>query len=146
MGVEEEEEEEEGEKFRLLKPRDRRHSKFLHGSRVEDVSWSRSSTSLLSCSLDGHAKIWRNVIVQNTTDSEDSVPKIESVDVNAVDGGARFARLLHVGVDDDDDDFDEKSKEESNDDLDTARAHLVCAGADCAVRFFSPASSSQKRI
>jgi WD40 repeat protein len=146
MGVEEEEEEEEGEKFRLLKPRDRRHSKFLHGSRVEDVSWSRSSTSLLSCSLDGHAKIWRNVIVQNTTDSEDSVPKIESVDVNAVDGGARFARLLRVGVDDDDDDFDEKSKEESNDDLDTARAHLVCAGADCAVRFFSPASSSQKRI
>ncbi len=148
MGVEEEEEEEEeGEKFRLLKPRDRRHSKFLHGSRVEDVSWSRSSTSLLSCSLDGHAKIWRNVIVQNTTDSEDSVPKIESVDVNAVDGGARFARLLRVGVDDDDDDdFDEKSKEESNDDLDTARAHLVCAGADCAVRFFSPASSPQKRI
>jgi WD40 repeat protein len=150
IGVEEEkEEEEEGEKFRLLKPRDRRHSKFLHGSRVEDLSWSRSSTSLLSCSLDGHAKIWRNVIVQNTTDSEDSVPKIESVDVNAIDGGARFARLLPVGgvaAAAAAADFNEKSEEESHDDLDTARAHLVCVGADCAVRFFAPASKSQKRI
>jgi len=146
IGVEEEKEEEEGgEKFRLLKPRDRRHSKFLHGSRVEDLSWSRSSTSLLSCSLDGHAKIWRNVIVQNTTDSEDSVPKIESVDVNAIDGGARFARLLRVGGVAADD-FNEKSEEESHDDLDTARAHLVCVGADCAVRFFAPASKSQKKI
>ena len=163
---EEEEEEEEvhiSRKFQLLKLHDRRHSKFFHASRVEDIQWSRSSSSFLSCSLDGHAKIWRNVVGKKT-----KLP-VDVADVAAVDGGARCAQFLYTAAtrdetsasnetsskqhneqqpsddvihkegrrrfcDDDDDDDD--------DDGVTASAHLVCVGADCAVRFFSPSSSS----
>ena len=157
----EEEEEEEvhiSRKFQLLKLHDRRHSKFFHASRVEDIQWSRSSSSFLSCSLDGHAKIWRNVVGKKT-----KLP-VDVADVAAVDGGARCAQFLYTAAtrdetsasnetlskqhneqpsdvihkegrrrfcDDDDDD----------DDGVTASAHLVCVGADCAVRFFSPSSS-----
>ena len=157
----EEEEEEEvhiSRKFQLLKLHDRRHSKFFHASRVEDIQWSLSSSSFLSCSLDGHAKIWRNVVGKKT-----KLP-VDVADVAAVDGGARCAQFLYTAAtrdetsasnetlskqhneqpsdvihkegrrrfcDDDDDD----------DDGVTASAHLVCVGADCAVRFFSPSSS-----
>ena len=115
--------------FRLLKPRDRRHSKFLHSSRIEDVHWSRSSTSFLSCSLDGRAKIWRNVVRKSS--SKSSAVKVVEEDVNAVRGGVRFAQLLYVNNEN-----DEHFDNENEDDLETANAHLVCVGADCAVRFF----------
>ena len=115
--------------FRLLKPRDRRHSKFLHSSRIEDVHWSRSSTSFLSCSLDGRAKIWRNVVRKSS--SKSSAVKVVEEDVNAVRGGVRFAQLLYVNNEN-----DENFDKENEDDLETANAHLVCVGADCAVRFF----------
>ena len=115
--------------FRLLKPRDRRHSKFLHSSRIEDVHWSRSSTSFLSCSLDGRAKIWRNVVRKSS--SKSSAVKVVEEDVNAVRGGVRFAQLLYVNSEN-----DENFDKENEDDLETANAHLVCVGADCAVRFF----------
>jgi hypothetical protein len=115
--------------FRLLKPRDRRHSKFLHSSRIEDVHWSRSSTSFLSCSLDGRAKIWRNVVRKSS--SKSSAVKVVEEDVNAVRGGVRFAQLLYVNSEN-----DEHFDNENEDDLETANAHLVCVGADCAVRFF----------
>ena len=114
---------------RLLKPRDRRHSKFLHSSRIEDVHWSRSSTSFLSCSLDGRAKIWRNVVRKSS--SKSSAVKVVEEDVNAVRGGVRFAQLLYVNNEN-----DENFDKENEDDLETANAHLVCVGADCAVRFF----------
>ena len=165
-GDDDDDEEEEvhiSRKFQLLKLHDRRHSKFFHASRVEDIQWSRSSSSFLSCSLDGHAKIWRNVVGKKT-----KLP-VDVADVAAVDGGARCARFLYTAAtrdetsasnetsskqhndqqpsddvihkegrrrfcDDDDDDDD--------DDGITASAHLVCVGADCAVRFFSPSSSS----
>ena len=116
--------------FRLLKPRDRRHSKFLHSSRIEDVHWSRSSTSFLSCSLDGRAKIWRNVVRKSS--SKSSAVKVVEEDVNAVRGGVRFAQLLYVNNEN-----DENFDKENEDDLETANAHLVCVGADCAVRFFA---------
>ena len=116
--------------FRLLKPRDRRHSKFLHSSRIEDVHWSRSSTSFLSCSLDGRAKIWRNVVRKSS--SKSSAVKVVEEDVNAVRGGVRFAQLLYVNNEN-----DENFDNENEDDLETANAHLVCVGADCAVRFFA---------
>ena len=116
--------------FRLLKPRDRRHSKFLHSSRIEDVHWSRSSTSFLSCSLDGRAKIWRNVVRKSS--SKSSAVKVVEEDVNAVRGGVRFAQLLYVN-----NEKDENFDKENEDDLETANAHLVCVGADCAVRFFA---------
>ena len=161
-GDDDDDEEEEvhiSRKFQLLKLHDRRHSKFFHASRVEDIQWSRSSSSFLSCSLDGHAKIWRNVVGKKT-----KLP-VDVADVAAVDGGARCAQFLYTAAtrdetsasnetlskqhneqpsdvihkegrrrfcDDDDDD----------DDGVTASAHLVCVGADCAVRFFSPSSSS----
>ena len=115
---------------RLLKPRDRRHSKFLHSSRIEDVHWSRSSTSFLSCSLDGRAKIWRNVVRKSS--SKSSAVKVVEEDVNAVRGGVRFAQLLYVNNEN-----DENFDKENEDDLETANAHLVCVGADCAVRFFA---------
>jgi len=115
--------------FRLLKPRDRRHSKFLHSSRIEDVHWSRSSTSFLSCSLDGRAKIWRNVVRKSSSKSSDV--KVIEEDVNAVRGGVRFSQLLYVNNEN-----DENFDKENEDDLETANAHLVCVGADCAVRFF----------
>ena len=113
--------------FRLLKPRDRRHSKFLHSSRIEDVHWSRSSTSFLSCSLDGRAKIWRNVV--RKSGSKSSAVKVVEEDVNAVRGGVRFAQLLYVNNEN-----DENFDKENEDDLETVNAHLVCVGADCAVR------------
>ena len=116
--------------FRLLKPRDRRHSKFLHSSRIEDVHWSRSSTSFLSCSLDGRAKIWRNVVRKSS--SKSSAVKVVEEDVNAVRGGVRFAQLLYVNNEN-----DENFDKENEDDLETVNAHLVCVGADCAVRFFA---------
>ena len=116
--------------FRLLKPRDRRHSKFLHSSRIEDVHWSRSSTSFLSCSLDGRAKIWRNVV--RKSGSKSSAVKVVEEDVNAVRGGVRFAQLLYVNNEN-----DENFDKENEDDLETVNAHLVCVGADCAVRFFA---------
>ena len=154
---EEEEEEEEEEahisrKFQLLKLHDRRHSKFFHTSRVEDIQWSRSSSSFLSCSLDGHAKIWRNVVGKTHP--------VDIADVTAVDGGARVARFLYTTTTDEDA-SNKTSKQQSepgvikkegcfcdddvvdddDDDGVTASAHLVCVGADCAVRFFSPSSS-----
>jgi hypothetical protein len=109
--------------------------------------------------LDGHAKIWRNVVGKKT-----KLP-VDVADVAAVDGGARCAQFLYTAAtrdetsasnetlskqhneqpsdvihkegrrrfcDDDDDDDDDRV---------TASAHLVCVGADCAVRFFSPSSS-----
>ena len=94
---EEEEEEEEAHisrKFQLLKLHDRRHSKFFHTSRVEDIQWSRSSSSFLSCSLDGHAKIWRNVVGKTHP--------VDIADVTAVDGGARVARFLYTTTTDED--------------------------------------------
>ena len=144
---EEEEEEEEAHisrKFQLLKLHDRRHSKFFHTSRVEDIQWSRSSSSFLSCSLDGHAKIWRNVVGKTHP--------VDIADVTAVDGGARVARFLYTTTTDEDA-SNKTSKQQSepgvikkegcfcDDDGVTASAHLVCVGADCAVRFFSPSSS-----
>ena len=152
----EEEEEEEvhiSRKFQLLKLHDRRHSKFFHTSRVEDIQWSRSSSSFLSCSLDGHAKIWRNVVGKTHP--------VDIADVTAVDGGARCARFLYTTTTDEDA-SNKTSKQQSepgvikkegrfcdddddvvvdDDDGVTASAHLVCIGADCAVRFFSPSSS-----
>ena len=145
----EEEEEEEAHisrKFQLLKLHDRRHSKFFHTSRVEDIQWSRSSSSFLSCSLDGHAKIWRNVVGKTHP--------VDIADVTAVDGGARCARFLYTTTTDEDA-SNKTSKQQSepgvikkegcfcddDDDGVTASAHLVCVGADCAVRFFSPSSS-----
>ncbi len=152
---EEEEEEEEAHisrKFQFLKLHDRRHSKFFHTSRVEDIQWSRSSSSFLSCSLDGHAKIWRNVVGKTHP--------VDIADVTAVDGGARVARFLYTTTTDEDA-SNKTSKQQSepgvikkegcfcdddvvdddDDDGVTASAHLVCVGADCAVRFFSPSSS-----
>ena len=139
-------------KFQLLKLHDRRHSKFFHTSRVEDIQWSRSSSSFLSCSLDGHAKIWRNVVGKTHP--------VDIADVTAVDGGARVARFLYTTTTDEDA-SNKTSKQQSepgvikkegcfcdddvvdddDDDGVTASAHLVCVGADCAVRFFSPSSS-----
>ena len=149
---EEEEEAHISRKFQLLKLHDRRHSKFFHTSRVEDIQWSRSSSSFLSCSLDGHAKIWRNVVGKTHP--------VDIADVTAVDGGARVARFLYTTTTDEDA-SNKTSKQQSepgvikkegcfcdddvvvvdDDDGVTASAHLVCVGADCAVRFFSPSSS-----
>ena len=143
---EEEEEEEEAHisrKFQLLKLHDRRHSKFFHTSRVEDIQWSRSSSSFLSCSLDGHAKIWRNVVGKTHP--------VDIADVTAVDGGAQCAQFLYTTTTDEDasnktskqNDGVKKKRRCDDDDVVvvTASAHLVCVGADCAVRFFSPSSS-----
>ena len=149
---EEEEEAHISRKFQLLKLHDRRHSKFFHTSRVEDIQWSRSSSSFLSCSLDGHAKIWRNVVGKTHP--------VDIADVTAVDGGARVARFLYTTTTDEDASnktskqqsepgvikkegcfCDDDDDDDDDDDGVTASAHLVCVGADCAVRFFSPSSS-----